>query len=89
MTDREFINKFTNDICLTDESISLEAKGFYYNSLISAYNKNNSLKQLINNSNEDKEYALKLIEELIMNGYFILGLPLEDGSIFKFSNINE
>ena len=89
MTDREFINKFTNNICLTDDSISLETKGFYYNSLISAYNNNNSLKQLINNSNEDKEYALKLIEELIMNGYFILGLPMEDGSIFKFSEINE
>ena len=49
----------------------------------------NEVKQLINNSNEDKEYALKLIEELIMNGYFILGLPMEDGSIFKFSEINE
>ena len=87
MNEEDFVNMFMNNICLVDPNVSLEAKGFYYSMLMNMYNKNHSLKELINKSNEDIEFIYKLIIELVENGYLFLGVKVsEDSSVFLFES---
>lgn len=84
MMEKEKFDKLLENICLLDNSISLEAKGLYYTAYFNACGNNQSLQELFDSCNEDKEFVFKLIEELIHSGYFVIGLPMDDGSIFIF-----
>ncbi|MDD4188397.1 MAG: hypothetical protein PHX04_06585 [Bacilli bacterium] len=82
MEEKDFANTFMNNICLIDPNVSLEAKGFYYSMLMNMYNKNHSLSELIEKSNEDIEFIYKLIIELIENGYLFISIKVSESDTF-------
>ena len=84
----EFFKEMTENICLIDNNISLEAKGFYYSMLLNMYSGNKDIKEVIRNTNEDIEFVSKLIMELLKNGYLFIGIngiSDKDDSIFVFN----
>lgn len=88
----DFINKMTENLCLTDDNVSLEAKGFYYSMLLNMYSGNKDIKEVIRNTNEDIDFVSKLIMELLKNGYLFIGINgIEDknDSIFIFNKRGE
>lgn len=82
MDEKDFVNMFMNNICLLDSTVSLEAKGFYYSILMNMYNKNHSLKELIEKSNEDIEFIYKLIIELVEHNYLFLSVKVSENDTF-------
>ena len=85
MNEKDFVNMFMNNVCLVDPDVSLEAKGFYYSMLMNMYNKNHSLRELVEKSNEDVEFIYKLIIELVEYGYLFLSVKVsEDDAFFVF-----
>ena len=49
------------------------------------YNKNHSLRELVEKSNEDVEFIYKLIIELVEHGYLFLSVKVsEDDAFFVF-----
>ena len=67
-------NNFNKNICLIDNNVSLEAKGFYYSMLFNLYSGKNDIKEVIRETNEDIDFISKLIMELLKNGYLYLGI---------------
>lgn len=72
--EQEFLKIINEKVCLNDENLSLEAKGFYYSMLINMYSGNNDIKDIIRNTNEDIEFVSKLIMELLKYGYLYIGI---------------
>lgn len=70
----EFIKNSFENICLEDNRVSLEAKGLYYSILLNKYGGNSNIKDIIKNTNEDKDFVSKLIMELFINDYLVISL---------------
>ena len=84
MKEEEFIKNCMKGICLEDSRVSLEAKGLYYTALNNAYNNDKSIYDLFNKINEDKDFIMQLVEELIRYGYFKFGVLLSENNFFIF-----
>lgn len=84
--EQDFKNMMEENICLIDNNVSLEAKGFYYSMLFNMYSGKNDIKEVIRETNEDIDFISKLIMELLKNGYLFIGISGLDieNSIFSF-----
>ena len=71
---QDFKNMMNENICLIDNNVSLEAKGFYYSLLFNMYSGKTDIKEVIRETNEDIDFVSKLIMELLKNGYLFLGI---------------
>lgn len=92
MTEKEFMDMFTNNICLLDPKVSLEAKGLYYSMLMNMYNEEHSFKEIIKSSRLDPDEAYVLLLDLIEHGYLYLSIKTTDNDnyyVFKTSNDGE
>ena len=56
MKEKEFMDMFTNNVCLLDPDISLQAKGLYYSMLMNMYNEEHSFKAIIEGNFPEYSY---------------------------------
>ena len=81
MKEKEFIDMFTNNVCLLDPKVSLQAKGLYYSMLLNMYNEEHSFKEIIKSSRLDTDEVYLLLLDLIIYSmknyiYFVLSQDL-------------
>lgn len=92
MKEKEFIDMFTNNVCLLDPKVSLQAKGLYYSMLLNMYNEEHSFKGIIKSSRLDTDEVYLLLLDLIEHGYLYLSIKVSDNDtffVFKTSNEEE
>lgn len=92
MKEKEFIDMFTNNVCLLDSKVSLQAKGLYYSMLLNMYNEEHSFKEIIKSSRLDTDEVYLLLLDLIEHGYLYLSIKVSDNDtffVFKTSNEEE
>ena len=89
MKEKEFMDMFTNNVCLLDPEISLQAKGLYYSMLMNMYNEEHSFKEIIKSARLDTDEVYVLLLDLIEHGYLNLSIKVSDNDtffVFKTSN---
>ena len=92
MKEKEFIDMFTNNVCLLDPKVSLQAKGLYYSMLLNMYNEEHSFKEIIKSSRLYTDEVYLLLLDLIEHGYLYLSIKVSDNDtffVFKTSNEEE
>lgn len=92
MKEKEFIDMFTNNVCLLDPKVSLQAKGLYYSMLLNMHNEEHSFKEIIKSSRLDTDEVYLLLLDLIEHGYLYLSIKVSDNDtffVFKTSNEEE
>ena len=89
MKEKEFIDMFTNNVCLLDPKVSLQAKGLYYSMLLNMYNEEHSFKEIIKSSRLDTDEVYLLLLDLIEHGYLYIAQPplykVEKGKEFFYA----
>ena len=84
MKEKEFIDMFTNNVCLLDPKVSLQAKGLYYSMLLNMYNEEHSFKEIIKSSRLDTDEVYLLLLDLIEHGYLYLSIKVSDNDTFLY-----